>query len=380
MHNLTKFCSKSSHFDEKKLMTSIDTILSDHSNNTKHNDTRWESIMDEIRDIDPYTTSNELNLSCCNFIGSYVGKSFNQQDEVSTINRLQKEGDPDIELGYLLYQNVIERSDNDTQIKEALLSKAYFAMLIKDKDNFNNTFDRVLTDFHGKLTKTELIFLYHGLAMIGIWRKMPQMQSQFYGVSMGEMPENLYDTWLMIQNVYNICQLYNFELPEFIPTDSVNFTSNFKVKSLKKRLKEGTLKGESEEWKAKFMDTLRDKNGELIKDPYKEWGVVAIVENGEYVVVREGALCWITPDPAQPDNILVGPYIHNRIHCGTQMCIGYDEESGISTWHNGQILLNKEENGNYVGTECMWVNRNDAEGQNLGRDLEYECEYVLEVE
>ena len=375
MHNFSRFCSKVSQFDEEKLYASLDDIFDGYS---FRNDIRWESIMDEIREIDPFTTSNELNLFCAAFIAEYVVKKYEDLNIPSPINFTQKEGDPDLEFAYLLVQNVIERSDDEDEIKNALLCKAHLAMLLKDDNSFNNTFDRVLTDFDGKLNNEQLIPLYHSLIMIGSWHKLPQIQRHN-----GKTTKDLYERHSEVQMLFDICKCYNFKLPEIIPTDSVNLTSDFKVKSIKTRLKKGTLQPDTRVLSSKCMEYvnfIRDQHDKLINDPNNEWHGEDIEENGEYAVRRQGALCLMTPNPVKPQIVLVGPYMPGRIHCGKQTCAEYDEESGVSTWYNQQILLDKQKNGNFAGSEYVWLNRIDKKGVNLGYDIKCAFEYIMEVE
>ena len=257
---------------------------------------------------------------------------------------------------------------------DALLSKAYYTLFLKQKTKFNSVVDRLLKKYGRKIPADDLIFLYQGIVMVGSWDKMPKIQSLFDNVEMDDMSEELHETWWMIQSVYFICNGYDFQLPT--PRLPASSTPNITVKWLDKRLKWDTLKGESAEYVERFKNEIRDENGTINLD----WNKLKISTGGEYVIWREGALQHIITNPGMPEKELVGPYLEDAIHCITQKQIDGDKINKITTWYNEIIVLEKQENGNYEGNQWVWINRNDDYGRNLGRLLEYEYEWRIEVE
>ena len=120
LNRARKFCSATKLTNESRLIQSMEAIQKGTTEITME---KVEDIMEDIRNIDPHESSLTLNFKCSKFIEQFYRNTMDN----NAANILQYEGCADMEFGYIMLQNVIECSQDSSQIIQALLQKADFA-------------------------------------------------------------------------------------------------------------------------------------------------------------------------------------------------------------------------------------------------------------
>ena len=386
-----------STFDECKLMQSIDSISAEcekleNAENVIRTaffkDQRWESIMNEIRCMDPYTSSIDLNRKCAKFIAEYLWQGRPPSD-IRNHNNI-KQGHPDADICYLLHQNIIERSHDTQKIKQALWDKIEFTMKIQDNgNNFKDTVDRFLTDFGLETDNSILLGLYNVAIILGSWQSLPMFQPVLrdnpnFMKWCESWDSTARDSWWQLRNVHHVCEEYDFNLPDYKPT---NFIDDMKVTKIKQRLNVDSIRCESEEFRDKYMKHWMVDNNEL----YTDWIILEFgTKNGDEhkgdpnVVSRDGTTCFVQIGDGKTVHVLIGPCLNYEVlHCKQMACIDMNEETGMGLWGTETLMIDKKENGNYEGYRYAWIDRfceTGNIGKTAGRVLEFSIEFVMELE
>ena len=347
-------------------------------------DPRWESFMNEIRDIDPYTANPSLLMDCIPFIQQYLSQGEDAYNAGFVYNlqkdKLPKKCDPDADLCYLLIQNIMERSNDPEIITTALMQKFVLACTIMDNgDNFRDTVERLLSDDHAsKLTDTQFIWFYNCAILIGSWKSLPLFQAAMdKRPLLSDVDEYSHSILQDTQNIYEICALIEFDLPDY---ERTSLFDNIKVKRIEERLTNPhQIKYKSKEIRDKVMSRWIMDNNEF--DTH--WKYYQYNDSDALNVVKRIGTRFIVQLPDGGE--IKGPCFNEEtIHCRQFKALQTDvDEETLHILEVQNLLLVKNSNGNYEGNrhvqiETLYIKGKEAISGDFG--FGYKTDFVMELQ
>lgn len=311
-----------------KLLQEITTMMTDPSQ--AQNDSKIESIMNKIRNLDPKKTSDQLRLASCHFMTMYhtrkamtigmpnQGPNAMQQqmlmggmagtnntdpmkDKVNleAVEKFKIAQRKDMELGWELLSI---RGSNSTAAKTARVLKIEVAQRLEDSFKLKEAFDDLMKR---DLTAEETMVAFTAAPFLGDWKTMCLL-----GKKIEKMPGGLEQLHMMSLQlpipdftlIYALCKYYKLNKK---PTPNIN-TLHWKLYNVSKiRVKFKSVDcGQFEQKKKELVDEIK-KQGDV------EW---EDVPNTSHVHIKQmGALCQAVSFGELP-MMLNGPWLKNKIH------------------------------------------------------------------
>ena len=366
-------------YDENRAMNSMKTLLNEIEDVVQQtlsvndrkpeeimNDPRWNLFMEEIRRIDPYALSIEFSITCCDFAEDYLTHIVNSVDDLNQIKD-RDEDDSDVKLVYSLYTNIIERTQDQERIKDFLDDLTKFTFTIKDKDNFEITVDRLLTNHVAAVHTADLLEICERAILMGSWELIPRLQqtlmdrrifweeSESYGYD-----QQLHDT----ENVYHILQRYDFDAAQFDP-DSVDHA---KFIVFKERLR---------------MDTVEHEGECMNKELLTDWKTIIFDYEQNEGIFRVGAMFVLQfGDGRRFVGLCSNEGMHFRC-ISVNRILHFHHEIAEYIARTEELILKKNSDGNYEGLNYIHVNRSITFGNTTKQTellLRYATECILKLD
>lgn len=284
-------------------------------------DNKIESIMTNIRKLNPKKASNQLRLAACHFMTMYhtrkamsIGMPEQQQamqtqmqdqninlEKVEAFKQAQRE---DMEMGWKFLD--IQNDDNDNNASQAARTarvlKIEIAQRLEDSARLKSAFDDLMQN---QLSDEEILVAFTAAPFLGDWKQMMILGNKIETTGGGLEQLHLMSLQLPIPDftlVYDLAKEHNLKQQK-TPDISTLVWDLYNVDRIRVKFKDVEC-GEFEEKRKELIDEIQ-KQGDV------NWEDVPNISHVH--IKRMGALCQAVSFGEMP-MMLNGPWFDEKIH------------------------------------------------------------------
>ena len=327
--------TSSNNENDSDLFSNVSSMI-ENPNNKSMDNLKMESIIHEIRNLDPFVIDDKLSIASCHFMILYHQTRLRRiKSKETELNELKREQYNDMKFGWILLQNVIDNSQNDKNVMSAVILKTEVATKLKDSYLLKESFDEMLK-YESQFNDQHLLIAFATASFLGDWQNM-----------------NRFGEILKIQNEINVDQIptdfsiihelvekHQLKDKKDIDINKLFEWETLNVLKIRIKLKEVDCE--------EYVEKRKQAMDEIVGNKPIEWEDV----KASYSNFRKMGAIVQTVSFCQQPNILYGPFIPGKINMiGKQKYIADASQGLISVLEEEwDLTQNDKVDKLYTGT------------------------------
>eukprot|EP01084_Bolivina_argentea_P289211 496573_1 len=363
----SRLMSQTAQLNEVELLSSINSAIA------SRNKDDMETTLKTIRSSDITSGSSQLRHR----IGNLLLWRHLLPNYSFSINQLQREGCIDVSLAYNLCEQQIRSSNQSKEITSALLEKNSWAMCVKDRTTFDQTFNCLLKDHASNMIFTDFLDLTMDTAYIGAFDLFDDIfircqEASHQAFNLGQWDEEKQEKLNSFTDIAGVLDMHGKEIMTHENSGHLGYT----MKSSRWKLEK--VDGDDPEEVKKFIRKYQDDVGVYlnVNDPFKKW----LQREADPKELRKtGSICEISPFlQTGCYDYMTGPWLNDTINAQRLRRIGSaDASENITQWKMQSCVLKKQDaefEGALIEKHAM------SHGQNVKEVVRAMYRWVIEVE